>query len=155
MLFVLLVGMWIVFNGKFTIEILIIGCIISAAIYLFVWKMFGYGPKQEAKVLKKSGRIFLYFLFVFKEIVKANWCMMKIVLNPRSEVHPKMLYFRTGLKSDVSRVVLSNSITITPGTVTVNICDDIYYIHGLDASMVEGIEECDFVLKMRKLEEDK
>lgn len=152
MLFLLLLGIWIVFNGKFTIEILIIGCILAAAISLFTWKVLGFGPKQEGRLLKKSGKMILYGLFLFKEIIKANWGVMKIVLNPRSKVRPTMTYFRTDLKKDSSRVVLSNSITITPGTVIVNVCDDIYFMHALDASMAEGADECDFVVKLRELE---
>ena len=56
MLFLLFVGMWIVFNGRFTIEILIFGIVLSAALYLFVWKVMGFGPKQEKAILKKSGK---------------------------------------------------------------------------------------------------
>lgn len=152
MLFVLLVGIWIVFNGKFTLEILIFGIVLSAALYLFVWKVLKFGPKQEAQVLKKLGKMIPYGLFVFKEIVKANWCVLKIVLNPKSKIEPKMVYFKTDLEKDTSKVSLANSITITPGTITVNVSDDVFCVHALDASMADGIDECDFVVKLRKME---
>ncbi len=152
MLFLLLLGMWIVFNGKFTIEILIIGIIFAVAINLFTWKVLGFGPKQEGKLLKKSGKMIAYGIFLFKEIIKANWCVLKIVLNPRAKVEPKMVYFKTDLKNETSKVALANSITITPGTITVNVSDDVFCVHALDASMTDGIDECDFVVKLRKME---
>ncbi|MDD5952060.1 MAG: Na+/H+ antiporter subunit E [Oscillospiraceae bacterium] len=152
MLFLLFVGMWIVFNGRFTIEILIFGIVLAAALYLFVWKVMGFGPKQEKEVLKKFGKMVLYGLLVFKEIVKANWGVLKIVLNPKSKIEPKMVYFKTDLKKDTSKVALANSITITPGTITVNVCDDVFCVHALDASMADGIDECDFVVKLREME---
>ena len=152
MLFLFFVGMWIVFNGRFTIEILIFGIVLSAALYLFTWKVLGYGPKQEKEVLKKSGKMVLYGLLVFKEIIKANWGVLKIVLNPKSKIEPKMVYFKTDLKKDTSKVALANSITITPGTITVNVSDDVFCVHAMDASMADGIDECDFVQKLRAME---
>ena len=152
MLFLFFVGMWIVFNGRFTIEILIFGIVLSAALYLFTWKVLGYGPKQEKEVLKKSGKMFLYGLLVFWEIIKANWGVLKIVLNPKSKIEPKMVYFKTDLKKDTSKVALANSITITPGTITVNVSDDVFCVHAMDASMADGIDECDFVQKLRAME---
>lgn len=152
MLFLLLVGIWIVFNGKFTLEILIFGIVLSAALYLFVWKVLKFGPKQEKEVLKKMGKIIPYGFLVFKEIVKANWGVLKIVLNPKSKIEPKMVYFKTDLEKDTSKVALANSITITPGTITVNVSDDVFCVHALDASMADGIDECDFVVKLREME---
>jgi multicomponent Na+:H+ antiporter subunit E len=152
MLFLLLLGMWIVFNGKFTLEILIFGIVLSAALYLFTWKVLGYGPKQEKEVLRKLPRMLLYFLLVFKEIIKANWGVLKIVLNPKSKIEPKMVYFKTDLEKDTSKVALANSITITPGTITVNVSDNVFCVHALDASMADGIDECDFVVKLREME---
>lgn len=152
MLFLLFLGVWIVFNGRFTLEILIFGIVLSAALYLFVWKILNYGPKQELQVLKKIPKMILYGGLVFKEIIKANLSVLKIVLNPRSKIEPKMVYFKTDLKRDTSKVALANSITITPGTITVNVSDDVFCVHALDASMAEGIDECDFVVKLREME---
>ena len=59
---------------------------------------------------------------------------------------------KTDLKKDTSKVALANSITITPGTITVNVSDDVVCVHALDASMADGIDECDFVVKLREME---
>ena len=157
MLFLLFLGMWIIFNGRLTfdipmLEIMIFGIVLSAALYLFVWKVMGYGPKQEKEVLKKLGKMIPYGFLVFWEIIKANIGVLKIVLNPRSKIEPKMVYFKTDLKKDTSKVALANSITITPGTITVNVCDDVFCVHALDAGMADGIDECDFVVKLREME---
>lgn len=152
MLFLFFVGMWIVFNGRFTIEILCFGIVLSAALYLFVWKFMGFGPKQEKELLRKFPKMVRYGGLVFKEIIKANWSVLKIVLNPKSKIEPKMVYFKTDLEKETTKVALANSITITPGTITVNVSDDVYCVHALDASMADGIDECDFVVRLREME---
>lgn len=55
-MFVLLFALWILFNGKITLEICLFGLVISGAIYLFAIKLLDYDPKKELKALKKLGR---------------------------------------------------------------------------------------------------
>ena len=62
--------------------------------------------------------------------------------------------FRTNLKSDFTRMLLANSITLTPGTITVSMEDGEYTIHCLDTSLSEGLENSDFEKALMKLDEE-
>ena len=124
MFFVLFFLIWIVFNGNFTLELALFGIVISAALYLFVWKVMGYSPRYDLKILKNSGLILKYLVILLWEIIKANIGVIKLVLNPKTKLQPKLAYFTTDLKGSVSKTVLANSITITPGTIIVSTEDD-------------------------------
>lgn len=152
MFFVLFFWVWIVFNANFTLEIVLFGLGISAALYLFVWKVMGYSPRYDLKILKNSGLILKYLVILLWEIIKANIGVMKLVLNPKTKLEPKLAYFTTDLKGSVAKTILANSITITPGTIIVSTEDDLFCIHAMNADMAEGLDESTFVHQLRKME---
>ena len=78
---------------------------------------------------------------------------MQLILSPKMEVEPKLVRFRTDLKTDLARVILANSITLTPGTITVTLEGDEYLVHCLDKSMAEGMDDSIFVRLLHQLEE--
>ncbi len=72
------------------------------------------------------------FSFVFLvALVKANFQVARIVINPKLPVNPGIVKFKSSLKSDFAKMVLANSITLTPGTLTVDLIEDEFYIHWL------------------------
>ncbi len=150
--FVCLFWIWVVFNGKLTLEIALFGLVIAGALSLFIWKVMGYHPRKDLKILRNFGRLLHYALVVLWEIVKANYSVIKIVLNPKSKIEPELVYFRTKLKGEAAKTILANSITITPGTITVSVDDDILCVHALDKSMTDGIEDSCFVQRLEKIE---
>ena len=75
-----------------------------------------------------------------------------LALSIRNEIDPVVVRFRTDLKSKAAKVALANSITLTPGTITVDLEGDELIIHALDAELVEGIDESIFVRLLRKME---
>ncbi len=152
MFFVLFFWIWVVFNGNLTLEIALFGIGISAALYLFVWKVMGYSPRYDLKILRNSGLILKYLVILLWEIVKANIGVIKLVLNPNTKLHPKLAYFTTDLKGSVAKTVLANSITITPGTIIVSTEDDLFCIHAMNEDMAEGLDESTFVHQLRRME---
>lgn len=155
-MFFLLFLLWIVFNGKITLEICLFGIVICGAIYLFMRKVMGYNPKVDKLIAKRAWKGICYYLFLIKEILKSCFAVTKIILTGASEIKPKLVHFTPDLSHEGSRVVLANSITLTPGTITVTIRDGEYVVHALDDSMAEGIEDCEFIHKLREIDgEDK
>lgn len=152
MLLALLI-LWLIFNGKVTLEIFIFGIVICCALYAFMVKYMNYNPKKEMNILKKIPLFLKYGLTLVWEVIKSNFAVMRIILSPGLEAEPGFRKFRVDLKSPVSRVTLANSITLTPGTYTVSLEEDEYVIHALDLSFTEGIEDSVFVKQLRKLEE--
>lgn len=146
--------LWIVFNGQITMEIFIFGLGISAAIYWFICKFMDYSPKTDMKILKKLFRGIQFVFVLIAEIIKANFQVMRYIFTVREEVEPRLIKFRTDLKSDGARVALANSITLTPGTITVALEGEQYQVHCLDKELAEGIEDSIFVELLHKMEEN-
>lgn len=145
---------WIMFNGKVTLEIVLFGVVICAVMLLFMCKFFDYSIKKELLLYKLTPLILSYMLTLVCEVVKANAGALKLILNPKVSTEPKVFTFKSPVKTNIGKVMLANSITLTPGTITVDISeDDIYTIHCLDPDLAEGIEESVFVEKILRIEE--
>lgn len=153
MIFIIIFALWLIFNGKITLEICLIGLVLSAALAVFCRKYLGYDKNTSKKPVQRFWLLVRYLGILILEVIKANIQVIKITLSKDLEFEPCIVYFRTDLKDAVSRVMLANSITLTPGTITVSLEDDLYCVHCLDKSMSEGLDESVFVQQLRRIEE--
>ena len=80
-------------------------------------------------------------------------CVLKIILSPELQPEPAFVYFDTDFKTGLARVLLANSITLTPGTITVSVEDDRFCVHCLDKELAEGMETSVFVKLLKEMEE--
>ena len=144
--------LWIVFNGKVTLEIVILGIIIAAVMYYFAWKFMGYSPKKEIKAFRKTGLGIEYILIMLWEIVKANIHVIHFIVTSKYQIEPVIVRFKTDLKGNGTKAVLANSITLTPGTITVSLEEDEYVVHCLDKEFAKNIENSKLVYLLRNLE---
>ena len=151
-MFLLLLLIWILFNGQLTLEIFLFGLVFASLIYAFICKFFGFSFKKDIMLIKLSGYIIEYLLVLFIEIVKANLVTGKHLLSERYEVEPVLVTFTTALKTETARVVLANSITLTPGTITVKLSDDELSVHCLDKSLAVGLSDSIFVKLLMRIE---
>lgn len=152
-MFLMLLVFWLIFNGRVTTEILLVGVVVSAAL-TFMWcKIFNIKKSVFAPSVKGVWRYLKYIGNLVLEIIRCNIQVMRLILHPKEEVHPQLITFPVKLKKENHKVILANSITLTPGTITVAMQDDTIRVHGLDASFLEGIEECDMLKRLEKMEE--
>lgn len=151
-MYIVFVLFWILLNGRFNVEILIFGLVISAVVYAFLCRFLDYSVRKDLCLLKSSGLLIWYILVLLKEIVEANIQVLKFVYSPKYIPEPAICYFKTDLQSGFAKVLLANSITLTPGTITVSVNGDEFCVHALDTSLAEGIEEGGFVHILRKIE---
>ena len=151
-MYILFLLAWITFNGNITLEIFIFGVVIAVVMLAFMCKFMDYSLKKELNVYKKSGYFFAYALLLLREIIKANLVIIPKILTVEEEMEPVIVKFRTNLKSDFTRMLLANSITLTPGTITVALDGDEYTIHCLDESLSDGLENSDFEKALMKLD---
>lgn len=151
---ILLFLLWIVFNGKITAEILILGVFISLAVTIFAKKFF-FNEKKNVKHIVTEDIMTIGYIFVLIiEIIKANVAVLTIMLSKEIEIEPCFCYFTTNLKNPIHRILLANSITLTPGTITVELSDKgVYKVHCLDKSFAPGMDDSVFVKMLRKMEE--
>lgn len=153
-MFLVCLALWFIFNERVTIELLVIGLLASALVDLFCIKILGMRYKGNLKkLLRLTGGVLKYIWRLLVEIFKANASVIRLIVSPTLEVEPEIHYFRTQLKSDAARVLLANSITLTPGTITCMLEDDRLCVHALDKSLAEGIDNTDFERDLLKLEE--
>ena len=85
--------------------------------------------------------------------MQANLTVCRMILTRKEIVEPVIVHVHTNLKTETARVILANSITLTPGTITVSMTDDDLLVHCLDKSLAEGMEDSVFVRLLQKLEE--
>ncbi len=143
---------WVIFNGQLTLEIGIIGIFVAALLYAFICRFMGWSSKKDFLMMRYTGIMFCYLFVLIWEIIKANMDTVKMIFTSRYEREPVLVTFHTTLKSPVLRVILANSITLTPGTITVSLEGDTFVVHALDKDFVEGIEDSVFVRWLQKAE---
>lgn len=151
-MFIILFLLWIIFNGNFTVEICIFGLIISAAVCFFMNRFAGYSFRKELKRVRLIPAALTYLGVLLVEIFKANFYMLKLLFKGQKRVRPAICTFRTSLRTDAARTILSNSITLTPGTITVALKDNELTVHCLDESLAEGIDASVFIRRLEKME---
>ena len=144
--------LWILLNGQLTGEIVCFGIVIAGAMYAFFCKFMDYSIEKDILLLRKLPLILLYILVLFWEIIKANVSAIRLTLSYRNEIDPVIVQFQTGLKTDLANVVLANSITLTPGTITVAMEEDELPVHALDVSLAAGMDDSVFVHMLRRME---
>ncbi|MDO4519258.1 MAG: Na+/H+ antiporter subunit E [Eubacteriales bacterium] len=143
---------WIIFNGAVTGEILAIGAGVSILLYVFMCFFMDFSFRKDLILVQRSFYFLKYLVVLIVEILKANVDVLGRVISMQSVQEPVLVSFRTTLKSKFARVILANSITLTPGTITVSLKDDILMVHCLDKSLAEGLEDSVFVKMLTKME---
>ena len=145
---------WIVFNGRITLEITLFGIAVSALMTAFICKFMGYSLAAERRFYRLVLPFCRYVLLLVKEIVVANVTVCRMILTRKEVMEPVIVRIHTDLKTETARVILANSITLTPGTITVSLKDQDLLVHCLDKTLAEGMEDSDIVRLLEKLEEE-
>ena len=148
--FLLLLATWFLLNGKYDLVTIGIGVLVSLFISLVlcgkceIFSEMNFSPK---------GIIYFFaFVFVFFiELVKSNFDIAKRVLSPSLPINPGIVEVETKLKSKLGRMILANSITLTPGTLTVKVEEDTFFIHcvNVEHTDIDGATK-DIVKKFEK-----
>jgi multicomponent Na+:H+ antiporter subunit E len=135
-LFGTLLLFWLLLSGSLAIESVVVGVTLSAAVAGILGANFSYlsGYRfTRASFVATVG----YVGFFLKELFKANISMAALVLTPSLPVKPAIVRVRTGLKNPIARLLLANSITLTPGTLSVDMKGEWFYIHWVVAEATE------------------
>jgi multicomponent Na+:H+ antiporter subunit E len=126
--FILSMIFWLMLTFEFTLSNLIVGAVASIFTSAIFTRFF---ITNIYKLLQPKRYFwFIVYLFVFIwECIKANIDVAYRVLHPSMPIRPGIVRVKTTLKSDLAKMLLANSITMTPGTISVDIIDDYLYIH--------------------------
>ncbi|MCT4596232.1 MAG: Na+/H+ antiporter subunit E [Anaeromicrobium sp.] len=144
---------FIILAEKFNVEVLVMGLIVSLSISIFNKKQMEGVGKRRAFLFKKTLYFILYGGVLVKEIVIANIQVAKIVLSPKMNICPKIVSYETKLMSKIYQTILANSITLTPGTLTMDLKDNILTVHCLREEDSLGLKDSKFEQILLKIEE--
>ncbi|MFP4025651.1 MAG: Na+/H+ antiporter subunit E [Thiohalospira sp.] len=131
--FIISLILWLLLSFNLTISNIIIGVIASFITTIFFGKYF---IKDVIPFLQPQRYFWLIvYLFIFIwECIKANFDVAYRVLHPAMPIKPGIVKVKLNLKTNIAKTILANSITMTPGTISVDIIDDIIYVHWIYVS---------------------
>lgn len=134
--FAILMFVWLLLNSTFEASVLITGALVSFLIAILVCRECNVfaDMKLTPKALVYT---FIYFGVFFFDLLKSNLDVTRRVLNPSLPLNPGFVEVKTTLKSKFARMLLANSITLTPGTLTVEMKEDSLFIHWIDVETDE------------------
>ena len=141
--FILLFTVWIIFSGKFDLFHLVLGVFSASFVTYFSSDLYfadrtiGFG----ARIRQLLG-FCRYLVWLLYQIFLSNLHVLKLALWPKSfaEIDPTIIRLKTTLRSDYARYVLANSITLTPGTVTLNVVEDTLYVHAISRKAAASLD---------------
>lgn len=137
--FVILFCFWMLLSGKFDFFHLALG-VICTAIVSFLSHDLLFANVRVGDIRLIIVRFLAYIPWLIRQIVTANAHVAYLALSPKMPIRPQIMKFRTKLESDMSWVTLANSITLTPGTITMDIKDGEFFVHALSVKVAEDLD---------------
>jgi len=135
--FFLLFSVWLLLNNNFTPEYLVSGALIVLLLSVLFSRR--YPVFQNVKMTPRAFGAMAGFLLIFIfELIRSNIDVALRVLSPALPINPGIVGIKTTLKDPFARLLLANAITLTPGTFTLDVKNDMFYIHWIDAAGESG-----------------
>jgi len=148
---------WLILAQTLNLERVVLGILICIIVFLFNKEFLNINQKNKSSLILNIKVMLIYFLVLIKEIFKSNFHVAKIVLSPKLNIATSIVTINTKLKSDFNKTVLANSITLTPGTLTLDMTEDKLVIHCLDMDTAKALQHSSFeniLLKKEALNND-
>ncbi len=136
--FLLLLPFWLLLSGHYDLFHVSIGVFCCALVSFFSTDLL-FSAANIASHHVVIWRFFLYIPWLIYQIVLANISVAKLVLSPKLKIEPQVFSFKTRLKTDLAKTTYGNSITLTPGTITLDVKDDEFYIHALAGNFADDL----------------
>ena len=151
-LFVILMALWLLLSGHYTAMLISIGVGCSFGVALLAVRMGIADP--EGVPVHLLPRAVRYVPWLAKEVLLANVDVARRILTPRRQpnVSPRLLDVTTTQKSDLGRVLYANSITLTPGTVSIRVYGRRITVHAIAENVAEGLERGEMDRRVTRFE---
>ena len=141
-IFVLLLATWAVLSGKFDAFHLGLGVLSSLIVTVISQDLlFADRRKGLGERLGEAGRLVKYVFWLLWQVALANLHVFKLAMTSagQAEMAPRVVKFKTKLKSDFAKFVFANSITLTPGTITIQIKGNQYVVHAISEAVAKDL----------------
>ena len=154
--FSLLLLLWIVMSEIFQVKFVLYGCISAFLISCFVIDSLRIGGLKSDRtyfILHANYlKLLIYFLWLIKEVVKSAVDVTGIILTSNDKIDPLVVWFKADYDNPAARAIPANSITLTPGTVTIDIYDSgVFSVHALNRKFADGLLSGDMQKRIAKL----
>ncbi len=143
-------GVWWILSGYTLLLILALGAGSILLVFFLCHRMDAI--VHETHPIHLAPAIVTYYPWLIWEIVLANWDVAKAILKNDSSIRPRILRVKSSQVSEIGRVTYANSITLTPGTVTLDADGSEFIIHSLTQGSKEGLETGEMDRRVSKLE---
>ncbi len=130
--FAVLYGFWLLLSGYFTPFLLAAGAASALAVVLFSKRM-GIIDRESYPFHLVGHALFSYWPWLVKEIIKSGWDVARRIIHPRLPISPTLVRFRPSQRTDLGLVIHAQSITLTPGTISVEVGPGEFLVHALTA----------------------
>ena len=130
---------WFMLSGHTEVLLIVLG-LLSTLLSIYLAKRMDV-IDHESYPFHLSLRLLRYYLYLGKEIIKANIDVIKRILTPGNSISPQIFEIPASKQTDLSKVVYANSITLTPGTVTLELKDDVIKVHALSKEAAEDLQK--------------
>lgn len=149
-LFLALFGFWLLLSGYFVPFLIAAGAGSASAVVLLAHRM--QVVDHESVPINFIWRIPIYWPWLFKEIAKSAWTVARIIVNPRLPISPTLVRVRTSQKTSVGVVTYANWITLTPGTISVEVNREEILVHALTREGADGLLEGEMARRVTQFE---
>jgi multicomponent Na+:H+ antiporter subunit E len=160
--FVALFIFWLILSGTYHLEYIIIGLVCSGLVTLFTHDFLLHRSRKAKefelsafKILASGARLIIYLFWLLWAIIKANIDVALLILNPKMPIDPVFLQFKTEYRWNLTKVTLANSITLTPGTITVDLAENRYLIHAITPASASDLETANMQNRVGHIFEEK
>lgn len=150
-LFAVLFGAWYVLSGKNDPLFIAFGIVSSLAALFIVIRM--DVADSEAHPFHLAFSAPFYWLWLLKEMVKSGFAVTKLVWSPHMKISPCFHWVPLSQSSDLGRAVYANSVTLTPGTVCVDVDQHCMFLHALEESSIEELRDGEMDNRVTRLTE--
>lgn len=154
-MFLFLFLLWVIFNARLGADVILLGLAVCAAIEWFAMRYCKWYVTRDWRWRRFLPKFAAYCALLLREVIMANYAVMRIILSPRlkEQIHPQMVKFPCDYRSDIMKALLANSITLTPGTITVRVRSDHFIVHALTPELGADLAQSGFYLACDRLDE--
>ncbi|MBQ9166241.1 MAG: Na+/H+ antiporter subunit E [Oscillospiraceae bacterium] len=147
--------LWIILCSNITGEILAVGTVATAVVFWFTCRYCHWSLAKEKLFLKLIWPGIKYIWLLICEIAKASWAVLKLLFRPQvvNSIEPHLMEFKVPLKTNIAKMTLANSITLTPGTITVENRGTEFILHCIHPSFAEDVDCSVFVEALQAMED--
>lgn len=129
-----LFALWLLMSGVYKPLIVWLGVASSIIAVYVVRRMDNAADTDRLEVRLKPFGIIFYWIWLMVEIAKANWVVTKIILSPKMTLNRNFFKTPYTQKTDLGQTIFANSITLTPGTISVEVEEDFFWVHAVSYS---------------------